>query len=479
MGTEQPQPANREQAASGSLFLPIVVGVLFIFLFVGGGIGLYFFIRSRLPNKRQSPKPHTQTRQSPHQQPVDAPRRSQVQTKRREKVERLLKWADEALQRGDLLSAVSLLERACATCPERSIQQKLTQVRNRFTAYEAALRKAEAAQKQNDIKTAIRFYKEALKVNPPSKLCRVRIKMLVTKLAQMKHRVVEPIKTLPASHIVCITDDGKTAAMEKDGTVVIFNLEGKRTTSFALPDTRGEVLALDGRGTLLAAGCRDRAVHIWRKKDGEWRAVVVLHTFSAWVDVVAVSPDGAFLVAATSDESLIHVFRTSDWEEVATRKAHKGGVLAAVFSPDGKRLVTAGKDRLVVVWNTTTWKEEAILRCGNISATRLAFSPDGSHLAVALGSWMTIWNTKDWKKLKRKEGHTRSIESLSFSPDGKMLASVGLDERLCIWEWDDELRRIVKKTGTHIGGATFVKWLKDRRIVTAGWDGKIRVWRLR
>jgi WD40 repeat protein len=52
-----------------------------------------------------------------------------------------------------------------------------------------------------------------------------------------------------------------------------------------------------------------------------------------------------------------------------------------VFGPDGKRLATAGSDKMVRVWDVKTGKELAALPCPDRIAA-VSFSPDGKSLAA-------------------------------------------------------------------------------------------------
>jgi WD40 repeat protein len=62
-------------------------------------------------------------------------------------------------------------------------------------------------------------------------------------------------------------------------------------------------------------------------------------------------------------------------------KGLKASVGQVVFSPDGKRMATAGSDNVARVWDVEIGKELAILPSPD-RVTVVAFSPEGKFLAV-------------------------------------------------------------------------------------------------
>ena len=82
----------------------------------------------------------------------------------------------------------------------------------------------------------------------------------------------------------------------------------------------------------------DKGIHVWD---------AVSHKKVAELDVqpvdLAFSPDGNFLVT-TSDEDTAEVFETRTGARVAELTGHTGPVRSPGFSPDGRRIVTAGLD---------------------------------------------------------------------------------------------------------------------------------------
>ena len=94
----------------------------------------------------------------------------------------------------------------------------------------------------------------------------------------------------------------------------------------------------------------------------------------------------------------------------------------AVFSPDGKRVVTAFADARI--WDANSGKEIVILAGHTAAVMTVAFSADGKR--VVTGSWdntARIWDAVSGKEIAALKGHTGSVGSAVFSRDGKRVVT--------------------------------------------------------
>ncbi len=155
---------------------------------------------------------------------------------------------------------------------------------------------------------------------------------------------------------------------------------------------------------------------------------------------IAISPQKNEFAVGDSEHQ-IHIFNLTDFSLERTLKEHTNSVFSVSYSPDGKYLLSAGRDAHLKIWDTLN--QYTIVE--NIPAhmyaiNHIKFSPCGDFFATAsLDKSIKIWSAKTFKLLKiidrgRHAGHGTSVNKLLWSSYENQLISCSDDRMISVWE---------------------------------------------
>jgi WD40 repeat protein len=151
-------------------------------------------------------------------------------------------------------------------------------------------------------------------------------------------------------------------------------------------DPAGEKLAIGLIITQRAVGdpTFQSEVHLINAATG---SVLRSHSLESPLWAVAIDPQGKYLVAAgeTSKDGQGKIWDLASGQEIATLSGHTKAIKALAFSPDGKRLVSAGDDRTLKLWEVPNGQELVTLRGHRLSIGAIGFTPDGHRIISASG----------------------------------------------------------------------------------------------
>ena len=118
-----------------------------------------------------------------------------------------------------------------------------------------------------------------------------------------------------------------------------------------------------------------------------------------------------------------------------TIRGDSKGFFAVAWSPDGKRLASAGGDHTVRLWNALTGHEIMKLQGHKDEVVAVVWSPDGKHLASASkDKTVKVWDAETAGEILTLRGHSDAPRCVAWSLDGKKLASGGMDQTTRLWD---------------------------------------------
>jgi WD repeat-containing protein 61 len=150
------------------------------------------------------------------------------------------------------------------------------------------------------------------------------------------------------------------------------------------------------------------------------------------------SPEESVLSISCGDGS-IHLMDAVNGEVSSTIQAHHLSVYNTCFHPNGKYLLSGGRDAHLKIWKLEDLSLHLSLAAHNFSVYDIAFHPEGKCFATASrDKTIKVWDPDTFSVLARissekYSGHTRSVNTLIWTKPENYLVSSGDDGLIMVW----------------------------------------------
>ncbi len=267
------------------------------------------------------------------------------------------------------------------------------------------------------------------------------------------------------------TPDGAAATGSADGFVKLWQLDGEADPTLRLGD-RGQALAIDPGGTILAAG--DAAGRVLLADLATLRADESFTPGAGRVNAANFSPDGSMLAVAC-DDGRVHRWQIAGRHPLPALAIHSRRVYGLCFSPDGTLLATGSEDRTARLADAATGDARPPLR-HPARVFGVAFDQDGRRLATACGDrCVRVWDVASGRELAALTGHSGPVNWVAFSPAGDLLASASSDRSVRLWDAErGQLVAILTGPARQVWRVAFSP--DGTRVAASVADGTVQLW---
>ena len=273
---------------------------------------------------------------------------------------------------------------------------------------------------------------------------------------------------------VAFSPDGRTALSGSlDHTLKLWDVEsGNLVRTFTGHTGNVWSVAISADGRTAVSGSSDHTMKLWDLASG--RNIRTFGGYMFEVYAVALSPDGRTVLGTSPDA--LKLFDVESGKELSGLQ-EKHPIVAAVFSHDGRSILTGDTDGAVGLWDIASGKVVRSLEghhSGSVWA--VAFSPD-DKLAISGSddSTVKLWEVGTGKLVRTYCGHSDTVHSVAFGPGGHTALSGSFDRTMKRWGID--IGGEARVFSGHTGVVPSVVFSPDgRTALSGGNDSAMKLW---
>jgi WD40 repeat protein len=196
---------------------------------------------------------------------------------------------------------------------------------------------------------------------------------------------------------------------------------------------------------------------------------------SGGISIVVFSPDGKRIITASEDHTA-QIWDAETGQPIGKAFSGHGKVFTAAFVPGGMRVLTVSDDHTARIWDVATGQPIGEpLRGHSDAITRAAFSPDGTRIVTVDDHTARIWDAATGQPISEPfQVYKDMLLSLACSPDGKRIFTAGFVAGAQLW--DSATGQPIAERLKEASPSSISLSPDGKRIFTASFDNTAHVW---
>ena len=220
----------------------------------------------------------------------------------------------------------------------------------------------------------------------------------------------------------------------QDGSIKLWDFDGKAIQDFTGKGKDAIITSISPDGTTIASVNLQGKIKVWKRNGQEVQTFQHPLQSTSWVTVLRFSPNGKII--ASADNNPNSTVKLWSLQGKAPRDLkHDWAVSSLSFSSNSQMLASVEELSKVKIWDLNNGKQLDSFE--DFGVTGSTFSPDGE--IATFGS--NAGNIKFWHSFNGKmevnttlTGHSSTINDVSFRPnDSNMLVSTSSDKTVKLW----------------------------------------------
>jgi len=279
--------------------------------------------------------------------------------------------------------------------------------------------------------------------------------------------------------------------VSQDRQAQVWDLENGRGLGLLPGDWVSGVLSPDGLRVYLSSD-QNGDLMVLERADGRILPTVFERPkgFDQRFGKVAVSPDGRWVVAGSSEGPVACLWNAASGKLIQTARGHLDphSITAVGFSGDSTHWLTASEDGTAKIWArddanpapepVTTFSMTDPQSGEPLPITAAQIAPDAPQQVVAgaIDGRLLFYDGEKKPVDMGNLGH--AVHAVTFTPDGKWIAAAGADKSVWMWSASQPRQRLrLEPAPQHAEQVNaLIAWPNSRIIASGSDDTTIRLW---